>query len=151
MAQSREFRLLLPYRLRSEQPNSGLVFRRDEQMEEIVQVLIGTLTDLAVLECEGEIVSMEDALRLRYAVMSRSTPVIIMDVTEVTAIEGEGLEMLSFLRLWTVAHDMRLRLYNPSPSVRARLQQTGCISEITTLDEMVGLVVDLESVFATAA
>jgi hypothetical protein len=35
--------------------------------------------------------------------------------------------------------------------VRARLQQAGCISEITTLDEMVGLVVDLESVFATAA
>jgi anti-anti-sigma regulatory factor len=82
--------------------------------------------------------------------MSRRTPVIIMDMTEVTAIEG-GLEMLLFQRRWTVAHDMRLRLYNPSPSVRARLQQAGCISEITTLDEMVGLVVDFESVFATAA
>ena len=116
-----------------------------------MQIRIDALSDLSVLEGEGEIVSMEDALRLRYAVMSRRAPDIIMDVTEVSAIEEEGLEMLLFLRRWTVAHDIRLRLYNPSSSVRARLQQAGCISEITTLNEMVGLVGDFERVFATAA
>lgn len=111
-----------------------------------------TLSDLAVLECEGRISSVEDALRLRYAVMSQRTPVIIIDLTEVTAVDGEGLEMLIFLRHWTVAHDIRLRLYNPSPLVRIKLQHAGFVAELKiALDEMICLVEDRPSTFAAAA
>jgi anti-anti-sigma regulatory factor len=116
-----------------------------------VKLYCDTLSDLAVLECEGRISSVEDALRLRYAVMLQRTPVII-DMTEVTAVDGDGLEMLIFLRHWTVAHDIRLRLYNPSPVVRIKLQRAGFRDELKiALDEMISLIEDCPSTFAAAA
>jgi anti-anti-sigma regulatory factor len=111
-----------------------------------------TLSDLAVLECEGRLSSVQDALRLRYAVMLQRTLVIIIDMTEVTDVDGEGLEMLIFLRHWTVAHDIRLRLYNPSPLVRIKLQHAGFVAELKiALDDMICLVEDRPSTFAAAA
>jgi anti-anti-sigma regulatory factor len=122
-------------------------------MEAIVYVRIDALNGLALIECEGRISTREDALRLRYAVMSRQAPVILIDMTEVTAVEGQGLEMLIFLRSWTAAHNIRLRLYNPSPSVKAKLQQANYVSDsqFATLDEMIGLVCGSVTPLAAAA
>lgn len=122
-------------------------------VEAIVHVRIDTLNGLALIECEGRISTREDALRLRYAVMSRQAPVILIDMTEVTSVEREGLEMLIFLKNWTAAHNMRLRLYNPSPHVKARLQQADCVSDLqfAMLDEMIALICGYESSLAAAA
>jgi len=68
-----------------------------------------------------------------------------------SAVDGEGLEMLIFLRHWTFAHDIRFRLYNPSPLIRIKLQHAGFMDELKiALDEVISLV-DCPSTFAAAA
>jgi hypothetical protein len=54
--------------------------------------------DLAVVECEGRIARSEEAFKLREAVTSlRKARIIVLDLSEVRAIEGGGLGMLLFL------------------------------------------------------
>jgi anti-anti-sigma regulatory factor len=48
--------------------------------------------DLAVVECEGRVVRSEAAFKLREAVTSqRDARTIVLDLSEVHAIEGGGL------------------------------------------------------------
>jgi hypothetical protein len=59
---------------------------------------------------------------------------------KMTTIEGGGLGMLVFLQRWARDHDIRLKLFNPSRSVRQRLDLVSLLSEfdIPTIDEMMG-------------
>jgi anti-anti-sigma regulatory factor len=117
-----------------------------------VNVRIDTISTLAVVEWEGRIASREDALRLRYAVMSQQeAPIIVLDLTEVIAIEGVGLEMLLFLQRWTSAHDIQFRLFNPSNYVRLRLLQADRELKLVTLDDLIALSADFDSTLAMAA
>ena len=47
--------------------------------------------------------------------------------------------MLAFLQQWADAHDVRLKLFNPSRSLRQRLDQTTSIPsfEFATIDELI--------------
>jgi len=70
--------------------------------------------EMAVIECEGRIVRSEAAFELRKAVNLQSDArIIVLELSEVTAIEGGGLGMLVFLQQWTHDHDIRLKLFNP--------------------------------------
>jgi len=70
--------------------------------------------EIAVIECEGRIVRSEAAFKLREAVTSqRGARIIVLDLSEVYAIEGGGLGMLVFLQRWAQNHDIRLKLFNP--------------------------------------
>ena len=61
---------------------------------------IEKIGDLAVVECEGRIVRSEAAFKLREAVTSlRKARIIVLDLSEVRAIEGGGLGMLLFLHV----------------------------------------------------
>jgi hypothetical protein len=54
--------------------------------------------EMAVIECEGRIDRSEAAFKLREAVTSqRDARIIVLDLSEVFAIEGGGLGMLVFL------------------------------------------------------
>ena len=56
---------------------------------------VDKIGDLAVVECEGRVVRSEAAFRLREAVTSlRNARIIVLDLSEVPAIEGGGLGML---------------------------------------------------------
>ncbi|MGC2366966.1 MAG: hypothetical protein WA555_18310 [Candidatus Sulfotelmatobacter sp.] len=58
----------------------------------MLSVHIETLGDLAVVECEGRIVRSEAAFTLRKAVSSQGDArIIVLDLSEVPAIEGGGL------------------------------------------------------------
>lgn len=98
---------------------------------------------MAVVECEGRIVQSESAFKLRDAVISqREARIIVLDLSEVRAIEGGGLGMLQFLQRWAHDHDIRLKLFNPTLSVRSSLESARSMTQfdIATLDEMMALV-----------
>ena len=106
----------------------------------MVGIHIDNLGDLAVVECEGRIVSSDAAFALRNAVTSQiDARMVVLDLSEVDAIGGGGVGMLAFLQRWAAAHDIRLKLFNPSRSLRQRLDQTTSIPafEFATIDELI--------------
>ncbi len=117
-------------------------------------VHVENIGDMAVIECEGRIVRSEAALELRKAVNLQSDArIIVLDLSEVTAIEGGGLGMLIFLQRWARSRGIRLKLFNPRRSVRDRLEQASSMQEfdIVTLDEMMALIACADSRYAQAA
>ena len=115
---------------------------------------IERIGELGVVECKGRIVQSEAAYTLREAVTSlRDARTIVLDLSEVSAIEGGGLGMLQFLQRWGCDRGIQLKLFNPVRSVRDRLEHAGATPEfdIATLDELMALLADAESRFALAA
>jgi len=110
--------------------------------------------ELAVVECEGRVVRTEAAFKLREAVTSlRNARIIVLDLSEVRAIEGGGLGMLLFLQRWAYDHDIQFKLFNPTRSVRDRLALVNSITEldIATLQEMMELLANADRSYALAA
>ena len=120
----------------------------------MLSVHIENIGEIAVIECEGRIVQSEAAFELRKAVNLQSDArIIVLDLSEVTAIEGGGLGMLVFLQRWAHDHDIQLKLFNPRHSVRDRLEHASSMREfdIATLDEMMALLVRDDSRYALAS
>jgi anti-anti-sigma regulatory factor len=120
----------------------------------MLSVHIENIGEIAVIECEGRIVQSEAAFKLREAVnLQTDASIIVLDLSEVSAIEGGGLGMLVFLQRWAQDHDIRLKLFNPRQSVRDRLEQASSMREfdIVTLDEMMALLARSDSRNARAA
>ena len=120
----------------------------------MLTVHIENVGQMAVIECEGRIVQSDAAFKLRDAVTLQSdTRIIVLDLSEVSAIEGGGLGMLLFLQRWAQDHDIRLKLFNPRHSVRDRLERVSSMREfdIATLDEMMALLSRANNQYATAA
>jgi anti-anti-sigma regulatory factor len=119
-----------------------LTTTRTTMGKSMLSVHIENIGETAVIECEGRIVRSEAAFKLRAAVNSqRDARIIVLDLSEVPAIEGGGLGMLVFLQRWAHDRDIRLKLFNPRQSVRDRLEYINSMREfdIATLDEMTAL------------
>jgi anti-anti-sigma regulatory factor len=115
---------------------------------------IDKIGDMAVVECEGRIVRSDAAFKLRDTVTSQTDAnVVVLDLSEVYAVGGGGLGMLVFLQRWALDHDVRLKLFNPSRSVRERLDLVSAMSEfdIASLHEMMALLAQADSSYALAA
>jgi anti-anti-sigma regulatory factor len=122
--------------------------------EVMLNVHVEKIGEMAIVECDGRIVQSEAAFKLRDAVTSqRDSHVVVLDLSEVYALEGGGLGMLVFLQRWAQDHDIRFKLFNPSKAVRERLKSANSISEfdIPTLDEMMALLGRADSRYALAA
>ena len=120
----------------------------------VLGVQIENIGDMAVVECEDRVVRSEAAFKLREAVTSqRNARIIVLDLSEVRAIESSALGMLGFLQRWAYDHDIRLKLFNPTKSVQDRLEHAGSVPEfdIATLDEMMALLARADSRYALAA
>jgi anti-anti-sigma regulatory factor len=115
---------------------------------------IDRIGELGIVECRGRIVRSEAALKLRRAVTSlEDLRIIVLDLSEVNAIEGGGLGMLQFLLRWTRDHGIQFTLFNPRKSVRDRLELVRSTPpfHIASLEEMMALLTNADSRFATAA
>jgi|KBSMisStandDraft_5_1062788.scaffolds.fasta_scaffold367519_2 anti-anti-sigma regulatory factor len=116
--------------------------RRVQLTEDLMfAVNVERFGDMAVIECEGRIVQPEAAYQLRNTVIAESDArIIILDLSEVSAVEGGGLGMLAYLQRWALDHDIRIKLFNPSRSVRDRLDHA-CMHpiDVASLDEMTAL------------
>ena len=120
----------------------------------MLKINIDNIGQLAIVECEGRIVRSQAAFKLRDAVTSQSEArTVVLELTEVHAIEGGGLGMLIYLQRWARDHGIRLKLFNPSKSVRERLKMVSSLSEfdVPTLDEMMALLASADSRYALAA
>jgi anti-anti-sigma regulatory factor len=132
---------------------AGFVLAKKSE-EIMLKVNIDNIGDLAIVECEGRIVQSEAAFKLRDAVTSQNEArTVVLELTEVRAVEGGGLGMLICLQRWACDHDIRLKLFNPSESVRKRLALVSSLSDfdIPTLDEMMALLGSADSRYALAA
>jgi anti-anti-sigma regulatory factor len=110
--------------------------------------------EMAIVECEGRIVRSDAAYKLRDAVIMQSdSRVVVLDLSEVTAVESGGLGMMVFLQRWAFDHDIQLKLFNPSLPVRVRLEQAGSMPEfdIASLHEMMALFAHYDTRHALAA
>jgi anti-anti-sigma regulatory factor len=110
--------------------------------------------EMAVIECEGGMLDREAAEKLREAVNRQlKARIIVLDLSEVPAIQGDSVAMLVFLQKWVCDHDIRLKLFNPRQSVRARLERVNSMQrfDIPTLDEMMALLIGAEHHSARAA
>lgn len=120
----------------------------------MLNIYIENIGEMAVVECEGRIVRSEAALELRRAISLQSDArIIVLDLSEVLAIEGGGLGMLLFLQRWAQDRGVTFKLFNPRRSVRDRLERVNSMYafEIATLDEMIGLLTCNDDRFARAA
>jgi anti-anti-sigma regulatory factor len=85
----------------------------------MLNVTVENIGELAVVECEGRIVQSEAAFKLREAVTSQTDArIVVLELSEVHAIEGGGLGMLLFLQLaihlcFTVCTATKLRREDP--------------------------------------
>src|SRR5882762_7020629 len=96
----------------------------------MLRINIDNIGDLAIVECEGRIVRSDAAFKLRDAVTSQSDArTVVLELTEVPAIEGGGLGMLIYLQRWARDHGIGLKLFNPSKSVRERLKMVSPLAK----------------------
>ena len=81
----------------------------------MLHLRIEEIGELAVIECQGRIVKGEPAFKLREVVLSlRNVRTILLDLSELSAIEGGGLGILLFLKRWASDHNIQLKLFNPN-------------------------------------
>ena len=97
----------------------------------MLKVSIENIGDVAVIHCEGRVVQSAAAFRLRDAVtQQRNARVVLLDLSDVQAVEGGGLGMLVFLQRWTSEHGIQFKVFDPPAFVRQRLEQVRSASEL---------------------
>jgi anti-anti-sigma factor len=78
--------------------------------------------DVAVVRCSGRLVRGVEISTLRDAVVSeQNMRIVVLDLSEVEALDAGGLNALVSLQLWSRTHGVQLKLVNPSPFVREML------------------------------
>jgi anti-anti-sigma factor len=81
--------------------------------------------DVAVVKCVGRLVRGEEVRTLRQAVVSEAdTRVIMLDLSDVEALDAGGLAALISLRQWARERNVQLKLVNPSHFVQEVLTRT---------------------------
>ena len=97
----------------------------------MLKVSIENIGDVAVIHCEGRVVQSAAAFRLRDAVtQQRNARVVLLDLSDLQALEGGGLGMLVFLQRWTSEHAIQFKVFDPPAFVRQRLEQVRSASEL---------------------
>ena len=115
----------------------------------MLSVNVEKIGELAVVECEGRLVKSEAASKLREAVtMQTDARIVVVELSEVQAIEDRGLGMLVFLRRWARDRNIRFMLFDPSKCVRKRLKRVRSEFYIPTLDDMMALIAYAGSQYA---
>src|SRR5437867_3794236 len=108
----------------------------------MLSVLCEKIGDMAVIDCEGRIVTRQETCKFRDAVTSQpDAHIVVLDFSEVDYIADGGLGTLGYLQDWSCEHKIQLKLFNPTSSLHHLLQQSNLISvlSIPSLDEQIAL------------
>ena len=102
---------------------------------------VETVGNVAVVQCAGRLVQSDAAFRLRDTILSHANArVVVVDLSEVDAIEGGGLGMLAYIQRWARDHNLKLKLFNPSNKVQDGLNRAWMPTlDIATIDELIAL------------
>lgn len=101
-------------------------------------VNIHNLENGVLLRCTGRIVAGEEVNILRSVALAHGNrQEIVLDLANVSTLDGAGIGMLAFLQGRVRSNALRLRIQNPSPHVRELLELTNLDSviEVTPRDE----------------
>jgi anti-anti-sigma factor len=95
-----------------------------------------SIDDLAVLKCSGRIVRGQEIVLESAVLEQKVARVVLLDLTEVEALDAGGLTLLVSLHRWANANGKDLKLVNPRPFVFEMLTRThlDCIFDISTFD-----------------
>jgi anti-anti-sigma regulatory factor len=73
---------------------------------------IEKIGNMTVVECQGRIARSDAAFRLRDAVISQAdAAIVVLDLSELYALEGGALGILVFLQRWARNHDIQLKVF----------------------------------------
>jgi anti-anti-sigma regulatory factor len=107
-----------------------------------------------VVECKGRIVRSESVFKLRDVVQAQADArIIAVDLSEVEAMGGGGLGMLTLLDRWARQHDIQFKLFSPSRSVMEGLVGNRSILnfEIVTFHGMMSILAASDRQYASLA
>lgn len=114
------------------------MYRRELEEALMFTVNVDRSEDVVVLQCRGRMVRGDATYTLRDAVTSqRDARIIVLDLSDLQAIDGSGLGALVFLYGWTTDNGVQLKLVNPSHLVREMLERTKLaeLFDLSTVDE----------------
>jgi anti-anti-sigma factor len=80
--------------------------------------------DVAIIKCAGRIVRGQEPTLNSAVLAQRCSRVIVLDLSDVEAIDAGGLNLLVSLHRWTERNDIRFKLVNPRPFVNEMLTRT---------------------------
>lgn len=98
--------------------------------------------DVAIMRCSGRLVRGESAEQLQSAVMAQAgARIIVLDLTDVTMVDGGGLGMLVSARQWSKDNGLQLKLVNPSPIVMEVLERThlSYLFDVSSVDDALAI------------
>jgi anti-anti-sigma factor len=102
--------------------------------------------DVVIVKCVGRIVRGQES-SLRNAVLTEKLArIIVLDVSDVEALDAGGLNLLLSLHRWTESNRVHLKLVNPRPFVQqifARTHLDG-VFDISSLDHALAVLGDCE-------
>lgn len=107
----------------------------------MLRLTIQDLGDVTIFRCAGRI-TFAYADMLRIAVLKqRRVGVVVLDLSEVSAVDAAGLGTLVSLRKWARTNGTTLKLMNLAPNVEDLLELTNLRSafEICSVPEMLDL------------
>jgi anti-anti-sigma regulatory factor len=86
-------------------------------------------------------VRSEAAFLLRDTIMSqRHARVVVVELSEVHVTGGGALGMLVYVQRWALDHGIKLKLFNPSSTLRDRLERASMSAfDIASADEIIAL------------
>ena len=120
----------------------------------MLRVNTENIGDMAVVECKGRIVRSEAAFKLRKAVtLQPNVRILVLDLSEVHAVEGGDLGTLWFLQQWADDQGIQLKLFNPTDAVKDRLEHNNSMLhfDVATFEEMMALLAHADSQYAVSA
>ena len=112
----------------------------------MLEIHTDNIGDMAVIECVGRIAHAQ-SFALREAVTRQNEArTLVLDLTEVNALERSGLGMLVSLQFWAQQHGIQFKVFNPSSSVRHRLEQLSSMQEfaIASLPEVMNMMIQAQ-------
>jgi len=80
--------------------------------------------DVTVIKIAGRIVRGQESILNSAVLAQKCSRVIVLDLSDVEALDAGGLNLLISLHRWTEQNDIHLKLVNPQPFVHEMLTRT---------------------------
>jgi anti-anti-sigma factor len=102
--------------------------------------------NVAVIKCAGRIVRGQETTLNSAVLAQKCSRVIVLDLSEVEAVDAGGLNLLVSVHRWTERNDIHLRLINPRPFVHEMLTRTHLdwVFDVSTFHDALAVLADCE-------
>src|SRR5947208_3198404 len=112
----------------------------------MLTVKVERAEDVAVVNCTGRIVRGQECTLQNAVLAQERARVIVLDLSDVEALDAGGLTLLVSLHRWTEGRQAHLKLVNPRPFVYEMLTRThlDCVFDISSLNHALAVLGNCE-------